>query len=274
MHVPFGPSIPVRLDVDAAMRLTATRLALWGARVRATAGEPARDPDAPTLTPRAVRDVARMLARKLPVLLALQSGWMTHNVSVPPGKLGGPAGRGPRATCRLCGRPVSLSPFSGKWWAADGITDFVTSCEHKPDWGTVTLPALAPVPLDLEDEYADAEIVRAGADFLGLFVQRDGAAAGLELLHLHYWNRAVLRETPARPEELIGVECKACSLRALRRAEPAWFTGDPDYFSECAQCGDLMTEDDYRHWVAQLHAYEKARLAAMPVLGHARVLLA
>jgi hypothetical protein len=119
------------------------------------------------------------------------------------------------------------------------------------------------------EEHGDAEIVRVGADFAGLFVQRGGEAAGLEILHLHYFGRAVLCMIFVRPEELLGVECRAvdCGLLALRRADPAWFSGDPDYFSECAQCGDLMTEDDYRMWVGQLAAYHRARLAAMPTLA-------
>jgi hypothetical protein len=214
VHVPFGPSVPVRLDVDAAMRLTAALLAMWESRVR-TAKYGSPRPPAPVVAPGAVRDAAQTLTRNLSVLLALQPGWMTHNVSLHPGRHG---------------QPASIS---------DAILD----------------------------EHGDAEIVRVGADFIGLFIQRDGAAAGLEILHLHYWDRAVLRETPARPEELIGVECRACSLRALRRAEPAWFTGDPGYYSQCAECGDLMSEDDYHMWVGQLHAYERARLAATPVLG-------
>jgi hypothetical protein len=217
VHVPFGPSIPVRLDVDAAMRLTAVQLATWEARVRSAASLTARPPLAPVVDAGAVAEAARTLAGKLSVLLALQPAWMTRNVSLRPGRHG---------------QPASISP-------------------------------------DILDEHGDAEIVRVGADFIGLFIQRDGAAAGLEILHLHYWNRAVLRETPARPEELIGVECRNCSLMALRRAEPAWYSGDPGYYSECASCGDLATEDDYRMWTGQLAAYQRARLAAMPTLATA-----
>jgi hypothetical protein len=215
VHVPFGPSVPVRLDVDAAMRLIASRLAIWASRVRASARLVTRD--APAHSPEAVSLAADTLAKNLSVLLALQPGWMTLNVPLRPGRHGQPAS------------------FSA----------------------------------EVIEEHGDAEIVRVGADFAGLFVQRGGEAAGLEFLHLHYFGRAVLRETPARPEELLGVECRAdgCGLLALRRADPAWFSGDPDYYAECSVCGALYTEDEYRHWVGQLHAYEKARLVAHPVLG-------
>lgn len=269
VHVPFGPSIPVRLDVDAAMRMTAFLLAAWAARVTATARLVTRAPHAPVLSPQSVKQAAAACGyRDAGVLLALQPSHMTQNVSIPPGRLGHPALRGAVGTCRKCGRKISQGPVSREWWGADGITGHA-ACEHQPRPETVTLPASSPVPEDVAEAFADAEIVRAGADFLGLFVQRDGAAAGLEILHLHYWDRAVLRETPARPEELLGVECRSkdCSALALRRAEPAWHSGDPDYYSECAVCGDLQTEEEYDHWVGQLHAYYKAKEAAMPTLA-------
>lgn len=219
VHVPFGPSIPVRLDADAAMRLTAARLCTWEARVRAAARLVSRNPYAPIVTAKAVKGAADTLRKdqNLSVLLALADGWMTVNVPLNPGRHGQPAS----------------------------------------------------VSANVLEEHGDEEIVRVGADFAGLFTQRDGTGAGLEILHLHYWCRAVLAETPARPDEIIGVECRNpdCRIRVLRRAEPPWHAGDPEYYSECPQCGDLMTEEEYRLWVGQLHAYEQARRAAMPVLG-------
>jgi ribosomal protein S27AE len=214
----------------------------------------------------AVKDHADTLATNTGILLALHDGWMTHNIGLRPGRHGGGAARGAEAACARCGQAISRSPASGRWWLAEKPS-WPGSCRHTPEDGTIRQHAPSLVPADLEEEFADAEILRVGADFIGLFIRKDGAAAGLEILHLHYWDRAVLRETPARPEELIGVECRACSLRALRRAEPAWFTGDPDYYSECAECGDLMAEDDYRLWCGQLAAYERARAAAAPALG-------
>lgn len=90
----------------------------------------------------------------------------------------------------------------------------------------------------------------------------DGAAAGLEVLHLHYLCRAVLGETRAKPEELLGVPCRAdsCGYRALRRAE---LPSDPDapvWWTECGQCGDRMSEADYREWTALCAAYERNRV--------------
>jgi hypothetical protein len=142
LRVPFGPSVPVRLDVDAAMRLTAACLRMWEGRVCTVKHltRPAGPPD----SPESVRDAASTLRKNLSVLLALQPDWVTRNVSLRPGRHG---------------QPASISEA-------------------------------------ILEEHGDAEIVRVGADFIGLFVQRDGAAAGLEILHLHYWDRAVLRETP------------------------------------------------------------------------------
>jgi hypothetical protein len=274
VHMPFGPSIAMRLDVDAAQRLTATALAMWAARVRAAASLKRRDPRASVHTPRAVALAARTLARNPTTLFGLQSAWAVRNAPLPPGRGAGTASRGQQARCQYCGRRITRSAASGTWWAADSATTAGGStttaagpqCKHAPAEETVT-QAPGPVPADLAEELADAEIVRVGPDFIAAMAELDGAAAGLAILHLHYWDRAVLLETPARPEELLGVDCRACSLRALRRAEPAWYSGDPDYYSECAECGDLMTENDYRLWVGQLHAYQRARLAAMPVLA-------
>jgi hypothetical protein len=222
VHVPFGPSVPVRLDVDAAMRLTATRLAMWAARVRAIEHLEQADPLAPVVDPAMVRDAAATLAGHLSCLLALQPAPATRNFPLRPGRHG----------------------------------------------------QQAPISDDLLAEHGDAVLIRMGADFIGLEVPHDGAMAGLEILHLHYWDRAVLRETPARTEELLGVECRSptCSALALRRAQPAWHSGDPDYFSECAVCGDLQTEDEYRLWTGQLAAYHRARQAAMPTLAPPPVL--
>jgi hypothetical protein len=266
VHVPFGPSVPVRLDVDAAMRLTATALAMWEGRVEAVASLSRRDPEAPIHDPATVRDAARTLAKHVNVLLALQGGWQTENCPMPAGRAS-TAARGITGTCATCGRKISLSTVSGRWYAADGHPAAWAEHDHEPVPGTVVAPAPDLIPADVETGNGDAEIVRMGAGYVGIFVRRDGAAAGLDVLHLHYWCRAVLQDTPARPEELLGVECRACSLLALRRADPPWFASDPGYHSECASCGDLMTEGDYALWTGQLAAYHRARLAAAPVLA-------
>lgn len=90
----------------------------------------------------------------------------------------------------------------------------------------------------------------------------DGAAAGLEVLHIHYRCRSVLGETRAKPEELIGIPCRAdgCGIRGLRRCDPPSDSDDPGYWSECTACGDRMNEADYREWTALCAAYERNRV--------------
>ena len=94
--------------------------------------------------------------------------------------------------------------------------------------------------------------VRSG--YAALRPDLDGGDAGLEILRFHRMTRAVLGETRPKPVELIGVPCRLeeCDMRTLRRAdlpddlEP----GDEDApWSECASCGDIMTETDYKLWV-------------------------
>jgi hypothetical protein len=257
VRVPFGPSVPLRLDVDTVMRMAALMLRTWEVRVRTIADRiPPGEGDG-------IEAASGTLAKNLDVLLSLQPGWMTRTWPLPAGKPG--TTRSPLATCRRCGRLITRSAYSGKWWAADasGIT---FACTHQPQDTTGQRPASAPIPADLEDQIGDEEIVRTGIDFITVMTSRSGTDAGLEVLHLHYWCRTVLCETPARPEELLGVECKECSLRTLRRADPPWHDGDPVYYSECADCGALMDEDEYRTWTGQLAAYERAR-RAVPVLG-------
>jgi hypothetical protein len=123
------------------------------------------------------------------------------------------------------------------------------------------LLALPPAPMPraathhlvqlLGDDAPDGT-VRAG--YVLLRPDLDGGDAGLEILRFHRMTRAVLGETRPRPVELIGVPCRLeeCDMRTLRRAdlpddlEP----GDEDApWSECASCGDVMTETEYRLWV-------------------------
>jgi hypothetical protein len=89
----------------------------------------------------------------------------------------------------------------------------------------------------------------------------DGGDAGLEILRLHRVSGAILGETRARPQELIGVPCRVadCDMMTLYRAE---LPSDPDApvtWSKCASCGDQMTEAEYREWVAMCAAYERNR---------------
>jgi hypothetical protein len=91
--------------------------------------------------------------------------------------------------------------------------------------------------------------VRAG--YASLRPDLDGGDAGLEILRLHRMARAVLGETRPRPVELLGVPCRReeCDMRALRRADLPDDPGENPPWSECAECGDVMTEAEYRDWV-------------------------
>jgi len=88
----------------------------------------------------------------------------------------------------------------------------------------------------------------------------DGLDAGMEVFALRYLCRAVLGETKARPEELVGVPCRdrdgGCGWRSVYRAAPGR-EGDPEWWTECARCGDRMTEGEYREWTALCAAYER-----------------
>lgn len=92
-----------------------------------------------------------------------------------------------------------------------------------------------------------------------------GAGAGLEILHLHYLCRAVLGETRAKPEELIGVPCRECELLALRRAPLPVSDEDTAWWSECRSCGDRMDEEEYREWTRRYAAWAH-RARTVPVL--------
>ncbi|HEX5268913.1 MAG TPA: hypothetical protein VFW33_00435 [Gemmataceae bacterium] len=136
------------------------------------------------------------------------------------------------------------------------------------------LLALQPEPMrraiDLRDVAAlpeDTEGVVHSA-----FAEHDtdmgGADAGLEIITLRHLSRALLGETRNRPEELVGVPCRAdeCGWRAVYRAELPSPEDEPVWWTECARCGDRMTEEEYREWVALCAAYERHRVREPAVL--------
>ena len=83
----------------------------------------------------------------------------------------------------------------------------------------------------------------------------------MEVFALRYLCRAVLGETKAKPEELVGVPCRdrdgGCGWRSVYRAAPGLREDDPEWWTECARCGDRMTEGEYREWTALCAAYER-----------------
>ena len=78
--------------------------------------------------------------------------------------------------------------------------------------------------------------------FAEINLDMDGADAGMEIINLRYLARATLGETKAKPEELVGVPCRAdgCGWRAVYRAELPSREDEPVWWTECARCGDRM----------------------------------
>jgi hypothetical protein len=234
VHVPapFGPLIPLREDIDAHMRVMASALGGWAARVRAMVR--LSDAEHPFASPERVIEDAAMLGTHITVLLALQPGWVTRSF---------PMYR-------------DDEPLSGEDWLPSG--EMLTPRSRTE-----------PIPADTADTHADAEIIRAGVDYVQLPVLASGEDAGLEILHMHYVGRRLLLETNPPPEILL-VQCRQCTSRSLRRAWP-----DPgaerDVYSRCDGCGDEMGSEEYdvnaRRWLA----YHRANQGNRPVLGEPAV---
>ena len=89
----------------------------------------------------------------------------------------------------------------------------------------------------------------------------DGLDAGMEIFTLRYLCRAVLGETKARPEELLGVPCRReeCDQLALRRAELPSKADAPVWWSECSACGDRLSEEEYRDWTVRYARWAQAQ---------------
>lgn len=204
IRTPFGPSVPIRLDVDALQREAPPIIGGWAARVRSVPGLQLSDPEhANPETAEGFAEACKVLRLHPGPLLSLQPGWMTR-------------------TYRL--------------------------------------------PLDAETEalIADEEILRAGDDYVTVQVLCDGATAGNEILGLKWRSTAVLGELRTKPQELMGVPCRAdgCGWMSLVRADPPPDPEDPGFYSVCLKCRDWMPEEDYREWVALCAAYERNRRKA------------
>jgi hypothetical protein len=87
-----------------------------------------------------------------------------------------------------------------------------------------------------------------------------GRDAGSEILRLDYLGRAALLETEPGPERLLGVPCRGCDRRTLRRAAPPQHEGDTEWFSECTVCRDLLAYDEYAAWVKRNAAFYVTRV--------------
>ena len=121
------------------------------------------------------------------------------------------------------------------------------------------LLALEPEPMTrpriswLSSVVPDASVTGAWRDCLTVLL--GGPEAGNEILRLDYLGRAALLETEPAPVRLLGVPCRACDRRTLRRAAPPQHEGDPEWYSECFMCRDLLDYAEYGQWVKRNAAY-------------------
>jgi len=98
-------------------------------------------------------------------------------------------------------------------------------------------------------------LVHPVAGYVEVVVDLDGTDAGLELVSLHYRARSALRQTNPPPEKLDGIYCRQCEQLSLYRAAPPRTPEGIEYYSECNNCGHLMTIQEYRQWVQLYHAW-------------------
>ena len=198
VRVPFGPRAPVRVDIDALMKLMAETLVSWHERIADT-----NELDFPSASMSRMRRESRAVGRAVVIMR-------------------------PRLSSVLA---LEAAPMSRAW----------------------DLRALEDLP-----EGASG-VVRSG--FADVTIDLSGADAGMEFINLRHLARAVLGETRAEPEKLVGVPCRAdgCGWRTVHRAELPSREDEPAFWTECARCGDKMTEAEYREWVALCAAYEKHR---------------
>lgn len=198
IRVPFGPRIPIRLDIDTLMRAIVESLASWHERV-ADIDHLSYPLTAESKFQRqmvAVRDAEKALIYRVDALLALDAQPMDRTRKV------------------------------------------ITERDPK---GRST-----------EDVVETEDL--------------DGTDAGMEIFTLRYLCRAVLGETKEKPEELLGVPCREeeCDKLALRRAELPSDPQLPGWWSECAVCGDRLTEEEYRDWTKRYARWAEGR--EVPVL--------
>ena len=88
IRTPFGPSVLIRLDVDALQREAPPIVGGWAARVRSVPGlqlSPARHSPS---TPEGFAEACKVLRLHPGPLFSLQSGWMTRTYRMPVGKPG------------------------------------------------------------------------------------------------------------------------------------------------------------------------------------------
>jgi hypothetical protein len=236
----FGPRLPIPADIDAATRQLRFSVGSWQDRVLAVPGitipPPAEDAD-PDEKPDAteVRDAVRLLHRNLGALLALDDALMIRHMPIPP-------------------RADKLTPT--------GRDDYLPSGQLAP-----RRPGVAPIPDHVAHQVRNARLIRIGVDSVTVEGHFDGAAAGLEILRLHYRCRVILGEVEPRPENLPGVACYKCGHKALRRADPPPTDSEVLYYSQCKVCGHQMTEPAYRTHLERLAALERGPRTTLEALS-------
>jgi hypothetical protein len=80
---PFGPSIPIRLDIDALQREAPPVVGGWAARVRAVPGVQLSAAQHPPDTAEGFAEACKVLRLRPDPLFALQPGWMTRTYRLP-----------------------------------------------------------------------------------------------------------------------------------------------------------------------------------------------
>lgn len=232
----FGPRLPLREDIDATMRLTAVILCGWEARVRASPrlGLAPRDPLKPVHTVQAVADAAGTLADHLSVLLALEPGWMTRVIELPPAR---------RPATTMTAEPLHRLATRGSPERRGGDAEM-----SERQTGEL---------VEQLREFADDDFVQIGVDFVKVGTKLDGAAAALEILRRHHKAQAILGEAGQRPDTLDGVPCRNpdCEDMALELAEPPSDPSLPAMYSRCATCRDEMSREDFVAWSAMYAAW-------------------
>jgi hypothetical protein len=248
-----GSRVLVGTEEFDLMSTMAAVLGGWAARVRRIPGLQLSDPGHAPGSPEAIEDACvSVLARHKTPLLALRDGWAFRTFTYQSGPSSGPH----VSTCRRCAQRIIPAPGRDAWrLAAGGLPRAVTPasrrtaprpCEHEPD-GPPPVPADI-IPAYLLDLIGDREIVRQGEGWVTILDRLDGAAAGSEILDLHWRARRLLGETKARPEEFDGVPCRSCECMTLERAEPP---SDPSLaasHSRCPGCGDEMDRETFAEW--------------------------
>ena len=200
IRLPFGPSLPLRVDVDELQRLLVETALSWHERVAAR--------------------------ERLSVLDTQE----THR--------------------------KALGARSGELLArsANVLREHLDALLLLPPDVMIRIPS----PL-MAAITPDARVVGQGAGGTVL-VLLSGADAGNEIMRLEYAGRATLLETDPAPEKLLGVACRSCERRSLRRAPRPQHEDDPAYASECSDCGHLMTPLEFKQWTAMNARYWHERV--------------